>query len=142
MIVLAVDDAHLLTHRLSGAAMARLEMLIRKGADVSLTTIVSAPGSALSGMGDSILRQFKAARTGLWLKSTDATDASMAGLKLPAALKGKVLPPGRGVLFGPSDAVVLQVASPDPLPERASMPRGIEAWVEAIRGKAGRKANQ
>jgi hypothetical protein len=141
-IVLLIDDAHLLTNRLSPATTARLESQIRKGADLSLTTIVSAQGSALAGMGDSILRQFKAARMGLWLKSTDATDAAMAGLRLPPALKGKQLPAGRGVLFGPSDSVVLQVATPEAGSERAYMPRGIEGWVEAIRAEAGRMAKQ
>jgi hypothetical protein len=141
-IVLLIDDAHLLANRLSSAATARLETLIRRGADLSLTTIVSAQGSALGGTGDTILRQFKAARMGLWLKSTDSTDASVAGLRMPSALRGKQLPAGRGVLFGPSDAVVLQVATPEAGSERPSMPRGIEGWVDAIREEAGRKANR
>ena len=138
-IVLLIDDYHLLSNRISAAAMTRLEAIVRKGPDTSLTTVLAAPASFLAG-GDNILRQFKAARSGLWLKSTDATDAMMAGLKVPASLKGKTLPAGRAVLFGPSDSVVLQVASPQATAERPGLPADIAAWVEAVRSAATRPA--
>jgi hypothetical protein len=56
----------------------------------------------------------------------------MAGLRLPGVIKGKSLPPGRGVLFGPSDTIVLQVASAEVACERPGMPAGIAAWSAAI----------
>lgn len=137
-IVLLIDDYHLLSNRLSQAALTRLEGIIRKGPDTSLTAVVVAPASVLAGVGDNILRQFKSARSGLWLKSTDATDALMAGLRVPASLKGKALPPGRAVLYGPSDSIVLQVASPEAKPERPGLPEGMAAWVEAVQAAAAR----
>jgi hypothetical protein len=137
-IVLLIDDYHLLSNRMSAATMTRLEEIVRKGADTSLTTVLAAPASVLAGAGDNILRQFKASKSGIWLKSTDATDALMAGLKIPASWKGKTLPPGRAVLFGPSDSIILQVASPVIAPERPELPTGIADWVDAIRTAADR----
>jgi len=64
----------------------------------------------------------------------------MAGLKVPASLKGKTLPAGRAVLFGPSDSIVLQVASPQATAERPGLPADIAAWVEAVRSAATRPA--
>ncbi|MEW6566692.1 MAG: FtsK/SpoIIIE domain-containing protein [Chloroflexota bacterium] len=137
--VLLIDDYHLLANRLSAGTVARLEALVRQGADLSLTTLITAPASALTGIGDNILRQFKAGRSGLWLKSSDATDSLMAGLRMPSALKGKTLPPGRGVLYGPSDSIVLQVVAPEVREEEGRFPQGAEAWVEAIRAAAARR---
>jgi S-DNA-T family DNA segregation ATPase FtsK/SpoIIIE len=135
-VLLLVDDYHLLAGRIEPPAMNRLEALARRGADAGVTTVVAVPSTVLPSMSDPLVRQAKAWRSGLWLRSTDLTDASVLGLRLPVGMRGRALPPGRGILYEPSGQRLIQVASPEFSSETDSardLPSGLEDWVDANR---------
>ena len=135
-IVLLIDDYYLLVNRMPSAMVERLERLARRGVDLGITTIASVPTTLLSGVPDALLRQMKAWRNGLWLKSTEGTEASMVGVRIPHNLRRKVLPAGRGILYNPSGQVLLQVASPEFAADTEDeMPKTLEEWVQAIRAR-------
>jgi len=139
-ILILVDDYHLLGGRVEPDLMSRLEVLARRGADVGLTTAIAVPSTVLSSLADALLRQAKAWRSGLWLRSTDMTEASSLNLRLPIGMRGKALPAGRGFLYEPGGQTLLQVASPEFSASDeavATHPVGLTAWVEAIKARWG-----
>jgi hypothetical protein len=74
---------------------------------------VAVPNLGLSGAVDSVIRKLKSARVGLWLKSTDLTEARTVGLTIPPGMRGQAWPPGRGYFYDPGGQVLFQVASPN-----------------------------
>jgi len=134
-IVLLIDDYHLLTGRVSAELITDLEALARRGADIALTTVLTVPSTVLGTLSDSLFRQAKAWRSGIWLQSTDGMDSSSLGIKIPYSLRGKELPPGRCFFYDPGGQILMQLASPeidwagDPME-----PSSLAGWVEKIAG--------
>jgi S-DNA-T family DNA segregation ATPase FtsK/SpoIIIE len=137
-LLILVDDYHLLGGRVEPALMNRLESLARRGADAGVTTAIAIPSNVLNTLSDPLVRQVKTWRSGIWLRSTDITEAGSVGLRVPIDLRGKTLPAGRGFLYDPSGQALIQVASPEfPAADGSygSYPTGLVAWAEAIRLK-------
>ena len=134
-ILILIDDYHLLAGRIEAELIHRLEVLARRGADAGMSTAISIPSTVLGSQVDPLVRQAKAWRSGIWLRSTDLTETGSLGLRLPMGMRGKALPPGRGFLYGPAGQTLLQVASPEFPPAGDSIgrfPSGLAAWAAAI----------
>jgi S-DNA-T family DNA segregation ATPase FtsK/SpoIIIE len=140
-LLLIIDDYHMIAGRMAPGLVERLEAIARRGVEQGITTIVSVPSTMLSGIGDALIRHLKSWRTGLWLRSTEGLEASALGLRIPAHLRRKSLPPGRGFLYTPADQILLQVATPElKSPSRRDMPGTIREWMSvivALRGEPG-----
>jgi S-DNA-T family DNA segregation ATPase FtsK/SpoIIIE len=137
-LLILVDDYHLLGGRVEPDLMKRLEGLARRGADAGVTTAISIPSTVLNTLADPLVRQVKAWRSGLWLRSTDIAETGSLGLRLPLEMRGKALPAGRGLLYDPAGQTLLQVASPEFPPSGESQggsPKGLPEWVVAIRSR-------
>jgi S-DNA-T family DNA segregation ATPase FtsK/SpoIIIE len=137
-VLILIDDYHLLPGRVEAELVSRVEALARRGVDSGITTVVSLPSTLLGGMADQLVRQARTWRSGIWLRSVDMTEAGSLGLRLPMAMRGKVLPPGRGFLYSPSGQILLQVGSPEiPAAEGqdASYPCGLASWAAAIQAR-------
>ncbi|HLC02131.1 MAG TPA: FtsK/SpoIIIE domain-containing protein [Anaerolineales bacterium] len=135
-ILVLIDDYHLLGGRVEPDLMTRLEGLARRGADSGVTTAITIPSTVLTSLADPLVRQAKAWRSGIWLRSTDLTETSSLGLRLPTGMRGKALPPGRGFLYDPAAQTLLQVASPEfsaAGETDGAHPIGLAAWAAAIR---------
>ena len=138
-LVLFVDDYPSISSRMQPAQINRLEAIGNRGAALGVTFVISMPSGALSGIGDSLVRRLKMARTGLWLVSTHYGDASAVGVTIPVHLRGKHFPPGRGFLYHPGGQTLLQVAyaSLDRDVERAGGDiRSMADWVAEIQQAA------
>ena len=136
--LILVDDYHLLGGRVEPELMNRLESLARRGADAGVTTVISIPSTVLGSLADPLVRQAKVWRSGLWLRSTDMSETSSLGLRMPLEMRGKALPPGRGFLYDPAGQTLLQIASPEfPGTREPTLgsPTGLPEWVGAIRSR-------
>jgi S-DNA-T family DNA segregation ATPase FtsK/SpoIIIE len=135
--LLLLDDYHLLSTRISSESLSRLEALARRSGDTRLTMILTVPSTILSTLNDPLTRQARSWRSGIWLQSTDSLESNIVGVKMPANLKGKVLPPGRGFLFNPGGQDLIQLASPDvEWKGRPETPNSIDDWVQHILKKS------
>jgi S-DNA-T family DNA segregation ATPase FtsK/SpoIIIE len=138
-VLIAIDDYHLVANRVDPKLIERLEKLARRGSDLGITTLISLPTTVVSGLTDPVIRLVKSWRNGLWLRSTESTEAASVGVRIPVNLRNKALPPGRAFLFSPSSQVYLQVATPaSASPAAPGTPHSANDWVMAIRkrGKA------
>ncbi|OGR29794.1 MAG: hypothetical protein A2139_11880 [Desulfobacca sp. RBG_16_60_12] len=132
-MMLAIDDYHLVANRLDPKLIERLERLVRHGPDLGITTVLSLPTTVASSLMDPIIRLVKSWRNGLWLSSTESTEAASMGVRIPLNLRNKAMPPGRGFLFSPSSQILLQVASPESTGSgEQGHPSSLGSWVEAI----------
>jgi hypothetical protein len=112
-LAIFIDDYHVLSSRVDGVIVGRLEELIRRGQDAGITLFLSVPNLSLSGVTDGVLRRLKSLKCGIWMTSTDRALAQTVGLSIPLQLREKQLPPGRGFFYHPGGQVMLQVASFD-----------------------------
>jgi hypothetical protein len=132
-ILLLLDDFHLLSTRISSETLSRLDALARRSGDIRMTMILTVPSTILSTLSDPLTRQARSWRSGIWLQSTDGLESNIVGVKMPANLKGKELPPGRGFLFNPGGQDLIQLASPEVAwKDRPEMPSSIDEWVQHI----------
>jgi len=137
-ILILVDDYHLLGGRVEPELMNRLEILARRGADAGVTTAIAVPSNVLSTLSDPLVRQAKTWRSGIWLRSTDMTEASSVGLRIAIGMRGKTLPAGRGFLYDPGGQALIQVASPELSltgEPQGLYPAGLASWAENIRSR-------
>ena len=136
-MLLAIDDYHLVANRLDPKLIERLERLVRRGPDLGITTLISLPTTVASSLMDPVIRLVKSWRNGLWLSSTESTEAASNGVRIPLNLRNKALPPGRGFLFSPSSQTLLQVASAESSGSSdQGFPSSLAEWVEALRARA------
>ena len=135
-VMLAIDDYHLVANRVDPKLIERLERLVRRGSDLGITTLLTLPTTAASSLMDPVIRQVKSWRNGLWLRSTESTEAASMGVRIPINLRNRPLPPGRGFLFSPNSQVMLQVATPEHAEgqDQGSL-SSLADWVEAIRDR-------
>ena len=136
-IILMLDDFHLLSTRLSSESLSRLDALARRASDIRMTILLTVPSTILSTLSDPLTRQARSWRSGIWLQSTDSLESNIVGVKMPANLKGKVLPPGRGFLFTPGGQDLIQLASPEvEWNDRPERPSSMGDWVQHILKKS------
>jgi len=137
-LAILIDDYHLITSRADQALIGRLEDLLRKGQEVGITMFVAVPNLGLSGAVDSMIRKLKSVRVGLWLKSTDLSEARTVGLTIPPGMRGQAWPPGRGYLYDPGGQVLLQVAAPSfALETSSTKEKVVSDYVAKIRTLSG-----
>ena len=102
-----------------------------------MTMVLTVPSTILSTLSDPLTRQARSWRNGIWLQSTDSLESNIVGVKMPANIKGKELPPGRGFLFDPGGQDLIQLASPEvEWNARPEMPSSIDDWVQHILKKS------
>ncbi|MFQ5932865.1 MAG: hypothetical protein ACE5MM_10700, partial [Nitrospiraceae bacterium] len=136
-MLLLLDDFHWMSTRVSSESLSRLEALSRKSNDIGLTVMLTAPSTILSTLSDPLIRQARSWRSGIWLQSTDGLESNIVGVTMPAELKGKELPPGRGFLYDPGGQDLIQVASPQvEWKSRPEMPSTLDDWVQHILEKS------
>jgi hypothetical protein len=137
-LLMILDDETLWASRVSQAAVNRLEAVVRRGEVLGFTLAASLPAPASSGT-DGVARILKTARVGLWLRPTDASEASSVGLRLPHTPNVKLYPPGRGYLYQPGSHQLVQIASPFIDADGCELPRPgqLDAWVKRIQQRWG-----
>ncbi|MFQ5942836.1 MAG: type VII secretion protein EssC [Anaerolineales bacterium] len=136
-LLLLLDDYHLLSTRMGAEMLSRLESLAQKSVDIRLTIILTAPSTVLSTMADPLIRHARSWRNGIWLKTTDALESNIVGVKMPIRLRGKELPPGRGFLYDPGGQDLIQLATPELAWEtQPEMPSTLDDWVSYVIDKS------
>jgi len=132
-VLLLIDDFHLLSGRVSQELMKSLAELASKGADTQMTTVLTLPSTVLGSLSDPLIRQARSWRSGIWLQSMDSLESSLVGLRIPPQLRGKQLPPGRGLLFDPGGQTLVQLASPEIATKgELDSPSSLASWVQSI----------
>jgi S-DNA-T family DNA segregation ATPase FtsK/SpoIIIE len=132
-ILLLLDDFHLLSTRISPESLSRLDALARRAGDIRMTILLTVPSTILSTLNDPLTRNARSWRNGIWLQSTDSLESNIVGVKMPVDIKGKELPPGRGLLYDPGGQDLVQLASPKvEWNNRPEMPSSIDDWVQTI----------
>jgi hypothetical protein len=118
--------------------MKSLAELASKGADTQMTTVLTLPSTVLGSLSDPLIRQARSWRSGIWLQSMDSLESSLVGLRIPPQLRGKQLPPGRGLLFDPGGQVLVQLASPEiAMKGEPNSPTSLAGWIQHILAREG-----
>ncbi len=113
-IVVIFDDYNEFSNALSGEREVQdtLALLIKRGRDVDIHTIVAGPLPDLGvSYSDPLVRQIKTGRSGFVLRILDAGDQNPLGLRIRAA-EIKQMPPGRGYVVRSGNEEMVQVATP------------------------------
>jgi hypothetical protein len=128
-----LDDEPMWAARVSSQSVTRLEDIVRRSEILGFTLAASMPSTASSGI-DGVARILRTARIGMWLQSTDTSEASSVGLRLPHTPHAKPHPPGRGYLYQPGGHQLVQVASPfiDSEGRDLAPQVQLEAWASRI----------
>ncbi|MBN1264490.1 MAG: hypothetical protein JXA25_03295 [Anaerolineales bacterium] len=111
LFLLIIDDLQLVSADMEARFGSLLDFCLEPEISPNFWIFASLPQSALQSP-DRMIRRFRTSMGGIWLVSTDYSEALKVGVHIPKRMRGRDLPPGRGVYYDPSGQKVIQVAFP------------------------------
>jgi S-DNA-T family DNA segregation ATPase FtsK/SpoIIIE len=137
-VIMIMDDQPMWANRVSSQTVSHLEAVIRRGEVLGFTYVASLPAAGLNAR-DGVARTLKTGRIGLWLKSTDASEAALVGLRLPHIRETVPYPVGRGYLYHPGDQRLVQTATPfdEARKNELTEVEQLEGWVQRVQDRWG-----
>lgn len=106
---LIIDDLHLFSSDLTARFGSQLTDLLSPVSLHRFWLFASLPLAGLQSS-DLIVRSLRKSMGGVLLGCTDPAEAMKVGVRIPSKLRGRRLPPGRGIYYDPSGQAVIQMA--------------------------------
>jgi len=109
---LVIDDLQLVSMDMEACCGSLLDRCFKPEASPKFWSIASVSIAGLHSP-NRLIRRYRSCSCGVWLVSTDSTEALKVGIRIPKSMCGRDLPSGRGIYFTPSGQKVIQVALPE-----------------------------